>query len=135
MKKALLIILLFFTITVFGQKRFTKFTMVTEHFFIKIDSNWVTIDTVGTFNRTIKINEKKNTLQLQMQGNKQEEIHKYTIDKIVNSEESLIYFCLEKEGFPLIVEIVDKTIGLYYFYDAATDTFEKSEKLFVLSRK
>jgi hypothetical protein len=135
MKKALLIILLFFTITVFGQKRFTKFTMVTEYFYLKIDTSWVTVDTVGTFNRTIKINEKKNTLQLQMQGNKQEEIHKYTIDKIVTNEESLIYFCREKEGFPLIVEIVDRTIGLYYFYDNATDAFEKAEKLVVLSRK
>jgi len=134
MKKLITLILIIFSITTFAQNSFQRITAQNEKFFTKTDSVWNSVDTTGSFLRVLDISDGNDVIKLMMSDNDTIFNYVYYIDKTSIIEGGIVYFCRDAEDYPLIVELVDNAVGLYYFYNQEKDIFEKAERLIIVEK-
>lgn len=135
MKKILLILLCVLTINTIAQNSFHRYTTTNEKFYNNIDSLWVEQDTTGSFVRVLDISDASDVIKLSMSNNSYTEKYTYYIDKVQIIDKTSIYFCRDIELYPIIIEVKENSIALYYYYTQSTAMFGKAELLNIHTKK
>lgn len=135
MKKLITLILIVFSITTFAQNSFQRIIAQNEIFFTKTDSVWNQVDTTGNFLRVLDISDGNDVIKLGMSDNDSISNYIYYIEKTSIIEGGLVYFCRDANDYPLIVELVDNAVALYYYYNQEKNIFEKAERLIIVEKQ
>ena len=135
MKQLTLLIFTFCCLSVLSQNSDIRIVAKTEIFFTQLDTNWVEVDSIGDIFREIKISADNSKLELTMKNGLTIENYIYFIDSIGTHDATINYFCRDEFQFPLICEFNGAMVGLYYYYDAKTNEFEKAERMIVQSSR